>query len=184
MVSYEDNTQISVYIDNDLDNELQRRADKQDMSKSAYVREVLSHHVQQDILSKTSREAEVEQRIEELVVQAQDDLTETTQRALSEIIAQTELMNRVLLHQGMYSIGTWDLIKHNFGEAQRQDAMQAATRRLEANADEMGINLNALGTDKPTLDEHSQDPKSEPGADEDSNNDEADDDDDDDDWHY
>lgn len=149
MASYKDNIQVSVYMDADLDAELQKRADMTDMSKSAYIRDVLLDHVEGDLITETSREVDAEQRIEELVTEATEEITDTTDTALEEIRAHHELMQLVLLRTGMYSAGNWNVLKKEYGEIEVKQAMQSASQRFRDDAAEMGIDINAIGTDRP-----------------------------------
>lgn len=139
--------QVTAYVDADLRTELEARAEKKDMSVSRLVAEVLEAYVEDDLVAMTSRQTEAEQRIEELVATATDDIGETTQEALDRIVARTELMERILLRIGIYSVGNWELLTDNVKEHRRSKAMQAASDVLKPAGDEIDIDINEIGAE-------------------------------------
>lgn len=142
----ERNRRLTVYVDDDLDSEIERQAERRDMSKSQFAAMAIEEFIDQDLLDGTSRRAGAERRLEELVAQATDEIEAAADRALDEMVAHAKLRNAVLLQAGLYSKGTWELVKDDAGDVAAQQAMQSASQSFEADADAMGIDLNALGT--------------------------------------
>jgi len=179
--------QVTAYIDADLRKELETRAEKENMSVSRLVAEVLEAYVENDLVAMTSRQTEAEERIEELVAEATGEITETTETALEEIRAHHELLQLVMLRTGMYSAGNWEVLKQEYGEIEVKQAMQSASQRFQDDAAELGIDINAIGTDKPVRrnphNEHSSSGRSaETPADDDGGD--GGDQEDDDGWSY
>lgn len=141
--------QINVYSDADLYEEIQRRADEEDMSMSGYMNNLAERDVQDKLLTEASRELEAEERIEELVANAIDDIEQATEEALAEIQAYFDLMQVVQLRTGMCSAGVWEMLEDEYGELRAKQAMQSASQRFEEDAKSMGIDINAIGSDRP-----------------------------------
>lgn len=113
------NNLISVYVDEELEQEVQAAADREGMSRSGFVASVLDHHFEHESIESKSREHRVEERIEELVAQASED-----------VAAATEGLHEMIAKQGVYTIAMWELLKRDHGDKRRQHALSVGSERL------------------------------------------------------
>lgn len=150
--------QLTTYVDKEIHDKVERRAQEAGLSKSAFLAQLIESAIEDDLMAQTSRETEIEQRIEELVAQAGDDIAQTAEQAVTQMQHETDLLVRLNLYSAMHSVGSWNLQSDEFGGARRQEAMQNANDSLQTLADQAGVNLNALGsthgTSKPDSQQH------------------------------
>lgn len=134
--------QITVYVDADLDREIEQRAEEADVSKSQFVMETLETYVKEDLEWRVSREAGVERRLEELVAHA----TESVDDAIEGFRAENDLLAAAVIQTAIYSRAIWELVKEDYGDLERRQAIQTATEAVETEAEKLGIEVHALGT--------------------------------------
>ncbi|MFD1588183.1 hypothetical protein ACFR9U_14470 [Halorientalis brevis] len=127
-------TRIAIYATAEQKERLQQRADDAEMTLSAYCQDILSQHLQGELFADKNEELAVEQRLEELVGLARDEIEDA-----AEDIRQTQ--QKTALH----TIALWELLKTDAGAAQRKEAMTDAARRLREDLVKAGIDPDALG---------------------------------------
>lgn len=134
--------QINIYVDEDLHEEIVERADEADCSKSGYVVEVLERHVESQLAIEVNHQSAVERRLEELAAHAAEKIT-----------AATEGLEAGILRAGVYAIATWELVKQDYGEVERRQAIEAGSRRMREEADALGIDLDPATEPEATPDD-------------------------------
>lgn len=110
--------QLSAYVDEELYEEVSTMASDNGISKSAFVARVLEQYVREDLYEQTSRETQAEQRILELAQDASE--------AVAASSARSEL----------YLVAIWELIKEDYDEDQRRDAIDSAFERADVDPDQ------------------------------------------------
>lgn len=133
--------QITVYVDPDLDREIEQRAADADVSKSQFVMEVVQTHIRDDLTRRVSQEAAVERRIEELVAHA----TNEVENAVESFRAESDLLAALLAETTKYSRANWALVKTDYGDKKRRKAIGTGIQTAERTAEDFGIDLDALG---------------------------------------
>ena len=118
------NKQLTTYVDGDVAREIERRAEAEDVSASTYIAQVLDQHIHGEAVEEQAREHRAEQRIQELVAEARDEVAEATE-GLEDLIAKS----------GVYSIAVWELVKDEYDDPRRQHALDVGTERLREDMD-------------------------------------------------
>lgn len=121
---------ISSYVEDDLNEEIERLAEEADQSKSEFIAETLRNRVHQENIDEVNHETHAERRIEELVGQARDEVT-----------GATDDLQNYLAVIGVHSIGTWELLKEEHGEVARQQALNKGAERLREDFEQLGIDI-------------------------------------------
>lgn len=124
---------VEFYVTPDRKQEIERAADEADMTVSSWCASRIDQVLHSDALEAKSQEYRAEQRIEELIARATDEI-----EAAAEDLRETQVKS------GVYSIATWELIKQDIGEVQRQNALSdAATRVRDTETLDIDIDVGA-----------------------------------------
>lgn len=110
---------VEFYVTPDKKQEIERAADEAEMTLSSWCASRIDEILHQDALEAKNQEYQAEQRIEELIARATDEI-----EAAAEDLRETQVKS------GVYSIATWELVKQDIGEVQRQDALSDAASRV------------------------------------------------------
>jgi hypothetical protein len=138
-------TMLTTYVEDDLADEIQQRANQDEVTVSTYIADVLSQHIREQAVEDTMHQTSAEQRVEELVAQARD-----------ELLATTEQMNELLAKTGVNTIATWELVKRDYSDGVRQHALSQGAQRLHGELDHLGVDVEQFHDTLHTVDETSQ----------------------------
>lgn len=127
---------LSTYVDGETKREIERRADQADQSVSAYLADLIDRHIHQETIDEKNRELRAEQRIEELTATAADDV----EKAADDI-------RQLVARSGCYAIASWELIKQEHGDLERQEALRIGAARLREDLQAAGINPDMVGVE-------------------------------------
>ena len=111
--------EITVYVSDETKQEIKQRADDEDKTISTYVDGVLRRYFIMEDEEQVATETRAEQRLEELIALGKDELQETAQE-----IAE---MNTKM---GAYAAANFELMKRDYHEARRRDALSTGARRI------------------------------------------------------
>lgn len=110
---------VEFYVTPDKKQEIERAAEEAEMTVSSWCASRIDEILHANALEAKSQEYQAEQRIEELIARATD-----------EIESAAEELRETQVKSGVYSIATWELIKQDIGEVQRQNALSDAASRV------------------------------------------------------
>ena len=113
-------TTLSAYVDESFAEEVRKHAEREGVSISTFITETLERRIEQEAFARVSQETHAERRIEELVAEARDNILEATTDHQG---AQREANH--------YSIALWELLKDEYSDLERQEALKTASRRLQ-----------------------------------------------------
>jgi hypothetical protein len=111
--------EITVYVSDETKQEIKQRADDEDKTISTYVDGVLRRYFIMEDEEQVATETRAEQRLEELIALGKDELQETAQ----EIAKMNTKM-------GAYAAANFELMKRDYHEARRRDALSTGARRI------------------------------------------------------
>lgn len=139
--------QLTVVLDDHEKREIRERAEEQDRSMSDYAADALRQHLNDEQAREIDAETRVEEAMQEIVALGKDELRRTARQIAG--------MNA---RMGVYSIANWELIKQEYPDAKRRDALSIGSRRLrksvdEPLADELGVDPDDLDADLSILDD-------------------------------
>jgi hypothetical protein len=112
-------TVISVYVSESEKNHLQSEANEEGETLSSYVYKLAQAERKRRGVEKAATDLSAEERIEALIAEAKEDLTEIAQ--------DTKDMNA---RAGAYSIANFELLKQNYPDARRKEVLETGARRL------------------------------------------------------
>ena len=138
---------ISIYASATDRQRLRDEADDRDMSLSGYIMWIVEQHWQERDVEAEADRANVEERVEQMVSAARDDLTKIAENVEQRNDALADMVAR----SGTYSVATWELLKRDVPDGTRQDALAAGSRRLrdddvlDPDVDENGSDAEGIG---------------------------------------
>lgn len=110
---------VKGYVDEQTKKDVQRRADELGISQSALVRKYVKRGLRQDREEQIDAESRAVQRLEQAVDQRLNRL-EDLEDDLRDLMARGSA----------YSIANFELVKTEYGQAQRRESLQTAANRL------------------------------------------------------
>ncbi|WP_226023658.1 hypothetical protein [Halomicrobium salinisoli] len=110
---------VEFYVTPNKKQAIEQAATEAEMTVSTWCASRIDEILHEDALEAKSQEYQVEQRIEELIARATDEI-----EAAAEEIRETQVKS------GVYSIATWELVKQDIGDAQRKNALSDAAARV------------------------------------------------------
>jgi predicted transcriptional regulator len=117
-------TKLTLYVEDETKTELQARADQADQSLSAYLRTALHRDLQREAQDELASEIRAEERIQELITSG----IERMERTADQIADMNAKM-------GVYSVANFELLKQDYKDATRRDALSTGARRLRQDLD-------------------------------------------------
>lgn len=130
---------VEFYVTPDKKQEIEAAADDAEMTVSSWCASRIDEILHQDALEETAQEHRAEQRIEELIARATDEI-----EAAADDLRETQVKS------GVYSIATWELVKQDIGEVQRQNALSDAAQRVrETDAFDVDIEVPSTPENDP-----------------------------------
>jgi hypothetical protein len=112
-------TVISVYVSESEKNHLKSEADDEGETLSSYVYKLAQAERKRRGVEKAATDLSAEERIEALITEAKEDLT--------EIAEDTKDLNA---RAGAYSVANFELLKQNYPDARRKEVLRTGSRRL------------------------------------------------------
>ena len=139
--------QVTVVLDDHEKREIRERADDADTSMSDWAATAVRQRLADQSAREISAETRVEEAMQEIVALGKDELRKTARQIAG--------MNA---RMGVYSIANWELIKQEYPDAKRRDALSIGSKRLRKSvdhhlADELGVDPDDLDGDLAILDE-------------------------------
>lgn len=143
--------QLTVALDDHEKREIRERADDADTSMSDWAATAVRQRLADQSAREISAETRVEEAMQEIVALGKDELRKTARQIAG--------MNA---RMGVYSIANWELIKQEYPDASRRDALSTGSKRLRKSvdapiADELGVDPDDLADDLADLDDDTAD---------------------------
>lgn len=131
-------TQITVYVDDEMKARLDERVEDSSETISSYANRAIEQRLQAEADDDFAREVRAEERIRELVSVATDEVKQATAE-MRDLNAKT----------GAYAAANFELLKDGHKDAMRRDALSTGSRRMRKDLD---VVQNELGGDAETSD--------------------------------
>ena len=129
---------VSVYMSDDMEQELKQRARDSDKTLSAYINDLLRRELQREAEDDVASEVRAEERIRELIGIATDEMQQAT-----------EEMRDMNAKAGAYAAANFELLKQSHKDAERRDTLSTGSRRLRQDLDAVVDDLGG-GSHEPT----------------------------------
>ena len=123
---------INTYVSETTKKEVQERARQADKSVSTYVADLLRREMQREASDNLAAETRAEERLEELIALGKDEMRQTA-REIADMHAKT----------GTYAAANFELLKREYNDTLRRDALSTGSRRLREPLDETLTNLDS-----------------------------------------
>ena len=141
--------QLTVYIEDDLKQELERNAEDEDQTVSTYAANLLERQLQTDATDQIEREQNVEERLNELIALGKDELTQVG----TEITELQQDIRELHAKTGVYAIANWEVVKQGVDDEARRAALSTGSKRLRddrdpADAEPTGETTETGGSDE------------------------------------
>lgn len=118
-----DNSLIA-YVSEELKTEVKQRAEDADETVSEYLNRIIRRQLQMEAEDAIASESHAEERIQELTQIAVDELREATAE-MRDLNAKT----------GAYAAANFELLKSDYKDATRRDALGTGSRRMRQDLD-------------------------------------------------
>lgn len=115
---------LIAYVSEDLKREVKQRADDEDETVSEYLNRIIRRQLQMEAEDALASEVHAEERIRELTTIAVDEIRETATE-MRELNAKT----------GAYAAANFELLKGDYKDATRRDALATGSRRMRTDLD-------------------------------------------------
>ncbi|WP_122088925.1 hypothetical protein [Halalkalicoccus subterraneus] len=135
-------TVISVYVSESEKNHLKSEASEEGETLSSYVYKLAQAERKRRGVEKAATDLSAEERIEALIAEAKEDLT--------EIVEDTKDLNA---RAGAYSIANFELLKQNHPDPRRQEVLATGARRLRYPLEDHDVTDDSDTTDGSDTDE-------------------------------
>lgn len=123
--------QLTVYIEDDLKQELERNADDEGMTVSTYAANLLERQLHTDATDQITREQNAEERLNELIALGKDELTQMG----TEIADLQQDIRELHAKTGVYAIANWEVVKQGVDDDTRRAALSTGSQRLRDERD-------------------------------------------------
>lgn len=123
--------QLTVYIEDDLKQELERNADEEDQTVSTYAANLLERQLQSDATDQIEREQNAEERLNELIALGKDELT----RMGTEVAELQQDIRELHAKTGVYAVANWEVLKQGVDDDARRAALSTGSQRLRDDCD-------------------------------------------------
>ena len=117
--------QITSYVDETTKIEIEKIADKNDVSESKVIRKLVKAQLQQNHENRLSAQSQAVQNLEKLIHQGTEEM-EIVAEDIRDINAKT----------GVYAVALFELLKQNHSQNEIQQALQTGASRLRDDLDE------------------------------------------------
>lgn len=123
---------ISLYVTGERKRDLERRADEADLALSKYLNQLIDRQIQMEAENEVSAQTRATEQLQRVI----DD----GERQLREVVREIADMNAKM---GVYAVANFELLKNEYKDAHRRDALKTGSRRLRADVDETIVELDA-----------------------------------------
>lgn len=120
--------QLTTYVDDRINHEIESFADDEGLSKSAATRKLLEQAIMDRKQGEVSADVRAAQQLQRVI----DDGKREIQRA-------TRHMSEIAALASVYSAANFELVKQGHGQAARRQALDTGRRRTQANVDDRPI---------------------------------------------
>jgi replicative DNA helicase len=124
--------ELAFYATDATKREVDRRAEAEDLSRSDYLNQLVVRHLQQDDADDFADEVHAEDRIRELIQIATDEMQQATAE-MRDLNAKT----------GAYAAANFELLKTDYEDAARRDALSTGSRRMRQDLDVVAGELDS-----------------------------------------
>lgn len=135
---------IQVYPSDELAKKIERRAKKTGNSISEFCSQALEAHLEQEDKEAEESRYNPSKRLELKIEQARQEVMDTLDELESETGEEIEQLQAL---RTMYVISLWELLKEDYGPAQRKEAMERASERLADRHSTDGQSESAIGAE-------------------------------------
>lgn len=125
---------INTYVSETTKSEVTERARLADKSVSTYVADLLRREMRREASDNLAAETRAEERLEELIALGKDEMRQTA-REIADMHAKT----------GTYAAANFELLKRDYNDTLRRDALSTGSRRVREPLDETLANLDSEG---------------------------------------
>jgi hypothetical protein len=137
---------INTYVSETTKTEVEERARQADKSVSTYVADLIRHEMRREASDNLATETRAEERLEELIALGKDEMRQTA-REIANIHSKT----------GTYAAANFELLKRDFSDTRRRDALATGSCRVRQPLDET---LSELQTPTESAEERTPDDES------------------------
>jgi hypothetical protein len=123
--------QLTIYVEDDIKQELERNADEEDQTISTYAANLLERQLQADATDQIEREQNAEERLNELIALGKDELTQMG----TEIADLQQDIRELHAKTGVYAVANWEVLKQSVGDDERRAALSTGSQRLRDDRD-------------------------------------------------
>lgn len=127
---------ISLYVTQERKNNLERRAEAENLAVSKYLNQVIDRQMQMEAENEVSAQTRATEQLQRVI----DD----GERQLREVVREIADMNAKM---GVYAVANFELLKNEYKDAYRRDALKTGSRRLRADVDETIAELDSDADD-------------------------------------
>lgn len=137
---------LVAYVSEELKQEVQQRAQDEGETTSEYLNRIIRRQLQMEAEDAIASEVHAEERIRELTTIAVDEIRETAAE-MRDLNAKT----------GAYAAANFELLKGDYKDAIRRDALSTGSRRMRADLDVVQDQLDGSAEPDDTLPESAED---------------------------
>lgn len=123
--------QLTIYVEDDLKQELERNSDEEDQTVSTYAANLLERQLQADATDQIEREQNAEERLNELIALGKDELTQMG----TEIADLQQDIRELHAKTGVYAVANWEVLKQSVDDDERRAALSTGSHRLRDDRD-------------------------------------------------
>jgi sugar-specific transcriptional regulator TrmB len=123
--------QLTIYVEDDIKQELERNANEEDQTVSTYAANLLERQLQTDATDQIEREQNAEERINELIALGKDELTQMG----TEIADLQQDIRELHAKTGVYAVANWEVLKQSVDDDERRAALSTGSQRLRDDRD-------------------------------------------------
>jgi hypothetical protein len=123
--------QLTIYVEDDIKQELERNADDEDQTVSTYAANLLERQLQTDATDQIEREQNAEERLNELIALGKDELTQMG----TEIADLQQDIRELHAKTGVYAVANWEVLKQSVDDDERRAALSTGSQRLRDDRD-------------------------------------------------
>lgn len=121
-----EDTPITLYVSDDEKRTLRREAEAEDLSLSAYCKRLIRQQRSDEAAADVAEQLDPEQRILDLTAEAEQRI----QDSVSDVEAVAADLRDMQARSGAYAIATFELVKTDYADPTRRDALATAQERL------------------------------------------------------
>lgn len=137
---------LVAYVSEDLKQEVKQRAEDEDETVSEYLNRIIRRQLQVEAEDAIASEVHAEERIRELTTIAVDEIRETAAE-MRDLNAKT----------GAYAAANFELLKSDYKDAIRRDALATGSRRMRTDLDVVQDQLDGSAEADERLPESAED---------------------------